>query len=301
LRGPRLVLGTAQLGLPYGIANRRGRLADVEVDAILRTAFDLGVHSLDLAPDYGDAEQRVGRFLAREGRPDALEICTKLSRLDADLAPGTAADAVRRGLDASLRRLGVETVDVYLIHSFEDLEAHGQLLVDALAETRAAGRARRIGASVYAPADARRALAHAGVDAVQYPFSIFDRRFQVCEGRWAGTARPGALLLARSLFLQGAASMRASTLPPPLAPLRAWAERLAVIAGRYAMQPVEVALRYAAARSGADGLVVGVESAEQLREICAWLVDPAPSALIQELDYFAVDLPESLVDPRRWA
>ena len=84
---PRLVLGTAQLGMPYGAANRTGMLSDNEAVAILHAAVDAGVTCVDTARGYGESERRIG--LAFRGLKGAPAVVTKV-------ASTTSSFAIRR-------------------------------------------------------------------------------------------------------------------------------------------------------------------------------------------------------------
>ncbi|MFD0516840.1 aldo/keto reductase [Paractinoplanes durhamensis] len=90
-----LILGTAQLGMAYGIANRTGAPDDDAAAGILAAARDLGITHLDTARAYGDSENRIG-----VAAPPELAIITKV-------APGAdTAAAVRASVDASRAALG---------------------------------------------------------------------------------------------------------------------------------------------------------------------------------------------------
>ena len=82
LHPTRLTLGTAQLGLRYGIANRAGRPDDATAAALLDRAWDLGIRSFDTARAYGDAEARLGGWLG-DGHHEPMVI-SKLPRLAGD-------------------------------------------------------------------------------------------------------------------------------------------------------------------------------------------------------------------------
>ncbi len=74
---PVLALGTAQLGLDYGVANRGGKLSAETVDAVVAEALRQGVRCFDTAQAYGESEARLGANLARHG--GAVTIVSKLS------------------------------------------------------------------------------------------------------------------------------------------------------------------------------------------------------------------------------
>ncbi|HEY2543214.1 MAG TPA: aldo/keto reductase, partial [Gaiellaceae bacterium] len=110
-------LGTAPIGGLYAPVNEE------TAHATLERAWELGIRTFDTAPYYGFglAEQRVGAFLAEKPR-DAITISTKVGRLlSADGAYfDFTFDGALRSLDESLARLGVDGVDVVLVHDPDD-------------------------------------------------------------------------------------------------------------------------------------------------------------------------------------
>ena len=74
----RLLLGTVQFGLNYGIANTQGKPSFERVKAILRTALDNGITSLDTAAAYGDSEEVLGKALAELDIADRMTIVSKV-------------------------------------------------------------------------------------------------------------------------------------------------------------------------------------------------------------------------------
>lgn len=295
----RLTLGTAQLGMAYGVTNRRGQPSPEEVEAILRRAFDLGVRSLDTAADYGVSEALIGRYLRRHGRPPGLVLCTKLPRLPRDLRPDRIDGVVSDALQGSLRRLGVDRVDHYLIHAQSDLIAHGRPLIEALVSCRQSGLVRRIGASVYTPEDARVALSHPELSSIQFPFNLFDRRVRD-SGALAELRSAGYATFARSPLLQGLLTLAPDALPRHLSDAR---PRLAALRDgltAWSAEPVATALAWAVARSGADSVVLGVDSPDQLDFAVRALGRPLPHDLLDALEAHFADVPVEVIDPRRW-
>jgi aryl-alcohol dehydrogenase-like predicted oxidoreductase len=119
-----ILLPEVSLGLWHNFGD--GRPADTQ-RAILRRAFDLGITHFDLAnnygPPYGSAEINFGRILREDLRPyrDELIISTKAGY---DMWPGPYGDGGSRkyllaSLDASLRRMGLEYVDIFYSHRFD--------------------------------------------------------------------------------------------------------------------------------------------------------------------------------------
>ena len=132
--------------------------------AIVRRAFDLGITHFDLAnnygPPYGSAEENFGRILAHDLRPyrDELVISTKAGY---DMWPGPYGDWGSRkyllaGLDQSLRRMGLEYVDIFYSHR-SDPETPLEETMGALATAVRQGKALYAGVSSYSAAKTREA------------------------------------------------------------------------------------------------------------------------------------------------
>ena len=294
----RLTLGTVQFGLPYGVAGR-GVPSPEEVDAILETARELGVRSVDTAAAYGASEERVGAFLKRRGWPGGLAICTKLPPLD-EAATGTGLEGlVADAVESSLRRLGSERIDCYLIHRASDLSRHGRALVEALLKQRESGRIGRIGVSIYGPDEAALALDHPEITAVQHPLSLLDRRM-VSGGRLRELGSRGVVTYARSIFLQGLLVLPPDALPVRVAHARPALVELRRLLADWGVTPLDVALSFVASTQGVRHVVVGVDTPEQLRANAAALARPLPEGLAEALSGRLEQAPPEVVDPTLW-
>ena len=197
-----LVLGGAQFGMPYGIANRAGKPGDDELHAILGLAEAAGVSHLDTAAGYGDSEHRIGSAL----RPDSpLGIVTKLPPNLSDGEP-TAREAAQRvhvAIDRSLWLLERPRLEAVLLHRFEHYAAAEGAIWKTLLALQSEGRIGRIGASVYRPEELTALLAVPEVGLAQIPFNILDRRWLEPTVQRAIAARPDVILHGRSALLQG--------------------------------------------------------------------------------------------------
>ncbi|MDX6472942.1 MAG: L-glyceraldehyde 3-phosphate reductase [Gaiellaceae bacterium] len=134
--------------------------------AIVRRAFDLGITHFDLAnnygPPYGSAEETFGRLLEQDLRPyrDELVISTKAGY---DMWPGPYGDHGSRkyllsSLDQSLRRMGLDYVDIFYSHRF-DPDTPLEETMGALDSAVRQGKALYVGISSYSPAKTREAAA----------------------------------------------------------------------------------------------------------------------------------------------
>lgn len=165
-------LGAMGMSFAYDPAGRD----DATSIRVIHEALDLGMTLIDTADVYGPFtnEKLVGRALA--GRRDEAVLVTKGGvRLTAD---GVALDGrpeyLRGALDASLRRLGTDHVDVYFLHRI-DPAVPVEESWDALVQLVTAGKARCVGLSEPTLEQLRRAQALAPVSAVQSELSLFTR------------------------------------------------------------------------------------------------------------------------------
>ena len=288
----RLVLGTAQIGMRYGIANR-GRTPDRHTALeLLAAARDLGVRELDTAPDYGEAESRIGSFLQR-GSP-LFEVATKLPALPDGLDTTMLQRQVEREVTGSLRRLGVDRLARYLIHRASDLSRYGQALVDALDEQRTRQRIGAIGLSAYAPAETRLLLDWPSLTVVQHPFSLLDRRLTI--DRIAALRAGGVRIEARSVMLQGLIGLEPDD---PVVDRVGAGEALTQLRKVLeSIRPAEIALPFALG-AGADRALIGAENPSQLAASVESLEQPLQSTLADAI-YALPQADDALIDPRRW-
>lgn len=290
-----LTLGTATLGMAYGVTNPDRAMSEPEAHRILDGAWAAGITTLDTAPAYGAAEARIGTWIRRTGHRPYL--ATKLSAL------GDIADIdIRRTVEAavldSLGRFGVERIDAYLVHSAADFTRPA--VRDALQALKATGLLAAAGVSVYDPPDVFAALETGAVDVIQLPLNLFDRRM-LESGALAACAKAGITVFVRSAFLQGVLLAEPETLPEHLAGLRPAVARLREIAAGAGTSPQNLALHWLQSQTGIGSTIVGVASAGQLAVLADAASAPAPDkTALDALGDLAGSVPAGLADPRHW-
>ena len=283
----RLALGTVQFGLAYGVSNAGGQVAADEVAAILSAARAVGIDTLDTAIAYGDSEAVLGQLGIRDWR-----VVSKLPAL-----PTPAEDVacwVHAQFAASLQRLGVGYVEGLLLHRPDQLKGPGgDALWAALRGLREQGLVRRIGVSIYSHEELPELTAGRRFDLVQAPLNILDR--SLVDSGWVQRLKEhGTELHVRSAFLQGLLLMgpdrpaRFARWQPIWQQWDDWLEQ-------HGLSPLQASLRYCLSLPQVDRVVVGVESAAQLREI----VDAAKGELPPPPDW-SMPVDAMLVNPAKW-
>jgi aryl-alcohol dehydrogenase-like predicted oxidoreductase len=176
------VVGVQGLGC-MGMSEFYGETDTAEALATLDRALELGVTLIDTADIYGSGhnEELIGPFV-RANR-DRVVLATKFAierRADDPHYRGVRNDAayIRQAVDASLRRLGVDVIDLYYMHRYDPAVPFEES-VGAMAELVAAGKVRHLGLSEVTGAELRRAHAVHPIAALQSEWSLFSRDVEV--------------------------------------------------------------------------------------------------------------------------
>lgn len=294
----RLMLGTVQFGMIYGVANRTGQPAYQEVLAIVAAAIEGGVNGFDTAAAYGASEQVLGRALHELGVAERVAVVTKVRPLGAEVLADAAlaSRAIEQSLAESRQRLRLDCLPVVLFHREADAA-----YLHVLGELRDRGWLQQIGVSCdNRPGPAARFVAADNVSALQIPGNVLDRRHQR-SGVFRAAAARGVAVFIRSVYLQGLLVMPADDIPANLRDVLPVRRQLAALAGDAGMSLAELACRYMLSQDGVTFVLTGVETVAQVREnLAIFGRGPLPGDLLAAIDAAVPELPESLLTPSMW-
>ncbi len=281
----RLALGTVQFGMPYGVSNAGGQVADDEVAAILHAADAAGIDMLDTAAAYGEAEQVVARATVR--------IDARFHVLSKTL-PGVNLDTVIAAARRSAELAG-GALDAILVHHPCDLATQfGDQLWQVLLELSGEGLARRIGISASyddRPLDLAARFAPA---VMQLPVSLFDQRL-VQDGTLAELTTRGVEIHARSIFLQGLLFADESRLAPSIRHIGPALDARRKLIYADGASPVEAALSYVLAQPEIRRVIIGLTSVRELNDVLAATARPC------DLPWANLAIDDATVlNPSRW-
>jgi aryl-alcohol dehydrogenase-like predicted oxidoreductase len=292
---PQLCLGTAQFGLAYGITNAAGQVTESEVAQLLHQAANGGIHWLDTAQAYGNAEAVLGRHMP-VGHSFQL-----ISKLPAQPQQSfTAADQTlwEQAFDASCQRLALTRLDALLLHAPSDLsKPGGEWLQEWLIGLRDRGLVQRLGVSIYGASDLD-GVDPALLDLVQVPLSLYDQRL-LHDGTLTRLRARGTAVHARSLYLQGLLLTPAERWPSWVGPeVRRHHQRLEALALERGRPLIELALGFAQLQADLEAVVLGLCSCQELAELQqAWAAIPP----WQQGEWHAWALQDpGILDPRNW-
>lgn len=284
----KLVLGTANFGLDYGISNAEGKLANKDLENILNLAFQSNVNTIDTAQAYGDSESRLGQINNQK-----FQFVTKIG---VGLGDNYRPKSVQKLILESLSRLRIDSLDGALLHRPEILLGDdGKEIASELRYLKEIGIIKNIGVSIYGPELLGCLSEVIELDIVQAPFNVFDRR--ILASGWSDRLKEGGTKIhIRSIFLQGLLLLGKSKLDGFF--LQNWPDLFAnwfAFQNETGVRAETIALDFGLRQPWVDKIVVGVDTVEQLSQLLK----------IESLDRCAVSPQitfedENLLNPANW-
>ena len=295
----KLVLGTVQLGMEYGLNNTTGQPNREEAFSILDRALAAGITLFDTAWAYGNAEDVIGEWMQARDTTQKIKIISKMKPHALEDYPNYTepSKVVLAEVKKSLHRLGVSCLEGYLLHTPQ--YAYNDGVIAGLREIKSAGLVKNIGVSIYDEAEALRAI-EIGADYVQVPYNVLDQRLDKIVF-FDRAKEKGVTVFARSPFLQGLLLMDPAHIPPHLAHARTLLEKFADISKRHGLSRLEAALTFAY-NSRADYIVFGVETLAQLQDVLALDVQVLVSnnGFLKEVSSTFRNVEIAIVNPSLW-
>jgi aryl-alcohol dehydrogenase-like predicted oxidoreductase len=293
----KITLGTAQLGLDYGISNKNGKPNISSAQAILDLAYQQGVNVIDTAGDYGDSENIIGNYLA--SHPDWQPNLITKFKLGRGVGNGLAR-LVAEKIETRLKRLKQKSIYGVMLHDYSDLQEYGQTLVDILARQKQLGIIQQIGISVYDAEELAAALSYDELTIFQAPVNIFNQNI-LKSGLLSKMKPQGKLFFARSIYLQGLFFLTCPALPIKVAQAAPCLSKLCRLSQKYNREVSDLVFAFVRDIAEIDSLVIGVETTSQLQENLTKLsTGPLIAAARQEIIKSFQDLSAAIYDPRKW-
>jgi aryl-alcohol dehydrogenase-like predicted oxidoreductase len=275
--------------------------------AAIHAALDKGINWIDTAAVYGlgHSEEVVGK--AVKGRANPPYIFTKCERIwneRGEIAKSLKADSIRREVEASLRRLQIERIDLYQIH-WPEPDEQVEEGWSTLAALKAEGKVRYIGVSNFNVQQLQRAQAIAPVTSLQPPYSMLAPEIEESILPYCGANNIGVLAYSpmKSGLLSGAMTHeRVAAMPaddfrrrtphfqePLLTRNLALVELLRAIGQRHGRNPGEVAIAWALRRPEVTAAIVGMRSARQVDGVIGAAEFRLSAGEVAEIEKFFVD------------
>lgn len=290
-----LVLGTAQLGLNYGIANKTRQPSQNTANDIIREAWENGIREFDTAQGYGKSEQVLGKALSQLGLNNEALVISKFHPSLDHLNAGVLSKA----LDNSLKQLGIPSLYSIMLHREELLSLWDNGLSKTLHGFVVSGKVKQIGISVYSPEKAIQALNTRGIDMVQLPTNILDRRFER-SGIFELADKKKKKIYIRSIFLQGLLLMDIERIPMNMAFIKPVLEQFKLLSSDSGLTRKEIALGYLKSEMPDASVVFGAETKDQVKENILIWSKQVPKSLGDKVREVFSNVREEILNPTLW-
>ncbi len=250
----KLILGTVQMGLNYGINNNSGKVSFENSCNILSKAFEFGINTIDTAEAYGNAHRVIGDF-HRLNPNIKYNVVTKIPH-NADL------DKIERIIRTYIGDLNVDYLEVLMFHSFDTYQNNKQI-IPILNDLKKQGIIKNIGVSVYTNEQIETLLLDDTITVVQMPFNLLDNE-SIRGNLMAKLKAKEKIVHTRSAFLQGLFFKEGSD---DNAIFQKLSNELIVIKNIAIEESTSIsnlALSYCLCQENIDQVLIGVDSVSQL-------------------------------------
>ena len=161
----KLILGTVQMGLNYGINNFNGKISREECNKIFEKAFESNIRILDTAEIYGNSHDIIGKF--HENHPNfKFKVNTKL-------ADNIDLKQIDAKISNYLKQLHIDQIETLMFHGFHSYHQN-KLLIEKMVSLKKIGVIKNIGVSIYTNTEIESILNDNNVSVIQLPFNLLD-------------------------------------------------------------------------------------------------------------------------------
>ncbi len=251
----KLILGTVQMGLNYGVNNSKGKISLDNSFEIFNYAYDNGITTLDSAEAYGDAHAVIGEF-HRKNKIKRFKIITKL--------PNDNNIEISQKVDTYLKDLNVDQLEALMFHSYQSYIDNIEN-INTLKELKLAKKIKKIGVSLYTNNEIKKVIQNDDIDVIQLPFNIFDNknlRYDILKE----AKKKGKIIHTRSALLQGLFYKDINDNSIIVQKLKKQLKLIFKITVNENISISELALNYCLQNNQIDNVLIGVDSVDQLAE-----------------------------------
>ena len=256
----KIIIGTAQFGLNYGIANSKGKMKTNEIKKIIKYARTNNIKNIDTAHAYGDSEQRLGNVGIKN-----FNVIVKLPATN----PTQPYDQwVKKSIHSSFKKLKINKADTVLVHNAKFLlnPKMGKKIYEELKKFKNKNIINNIGVSIYSISDLKNIIKKFPIDVVLISLNIFDQR--ILNKKIINTLkRKNIKIYTRSTFLQGLLLMSKNKIP---AKFNRWKKKIDMWFRELEDKKVsayDACLDFVMKNKDVDKTLIGIDDFKQFKEI----------------------------------
>ena len=255
----KLILGTVQFGLDYGINNSIGKPTNKNIYKILDYAYENGIRTLDTAESYGNAHLIIGNYLKKNSKKK-FKLISKLNSKQI-LNKGK----LKFHIINKLKEFNIEYIHGYMIHDFKNF-IQNEYLLKELESIKREGFINIVGISLYENDEIVNVINnYNNFDFIEVPFNLLDNETR--RGKVLKLAKKKNIkIFSRSTFLQGLFFKQLNSFPSNLNPLKKYIKKIKNIQASSQTDINSIALNYCLSKKYIDKVLIGVESLSQLKK-----------------------------------
>jgi len=285
----KIVLGTAQFGLNYGIANKKGKVPIQDIKKIKSLSQKKGMMTLETAQAYGKSEKIIGNLNFSN-----FNHISKIKKIESKNS-SNFKKLLKILVKRSLVKLKLQKIYAILFHDSKDLlSKNGQSIFKALNDLKKSGVIMNVGISVYNVSELESLVKKFKFDIISIPFNLFDRRFENAN-IIKKLKKEDVKIYGRSVFLQGLLLMNIKNLPNFFKKWRNIFLKYERFIYQKQISKFQICLNHALYSKILDRVVVGVDNFDQFRKIIQ------ASSNIKKIllpNFGKID--HKLINPTRW-
>ena len=284
-KNEKIVIGTAQFGMNYGIANQNGQVDKNEMESILNFAYENDINTLDTAKIYGNSERSIGNYLKKTGK--SWDVITKVKYAD---------KSIFEQIQDSKEKLTVRpfvvlthTAELFLNQEFQSI----------LQQAKVKKLINRIGVSLSNEKEINQVLAtELKPDIIQLPMNILDTRLYRC-GILSKLFNKGIEIHVRSAFLQGLFYLSKTDLEKRFSDVVPQLHKLKLIAAKADLTLAELSLLWLVNLKEVRKVIIGLDNVCQLKAHLETLKKNVDSSVFEEALSIQYEN-ENILNPSLW-
>jgi len=282
----KIILGTAQMGMDYGINNNNGKINLLETFEILNEANKQNICLLDTAPVYGDIHQIIGEF-HKKNKNKIFKIITKIPI-------GINFENFEEVVKGYINDLAVNEIEVLLFHSIDTyLSSRNDSFY--LKNLKNLGLVKYFGVSVYNNNEVEEIINDSLIDIVQIPFNLLDN-INFRGDILMKIKNSGKIAHTRSVFLQGLFFKNNINIDVEL---ERNVQIIKSIANNYNISIELLALQYCVFQKNIDKVIIGVDSKFHLKKNIDAAKNILNKKIFEEIDCLKI-INKDLLNPNLW-
>ncbi len=281
----KIILGTVQFGLNYGINNQNGKPTQEEVNKILNFASEHGIDKIDTANAYGDSEKVLGNYINQNKKK--FKVLSKFN----------TTENVNTILEETLQRLNTSKLFCFSFHNYKFFKENNSNTFKQLINLKSKGVIENIGISLYTNQELKEAIALDYIDIIQVPFNILDNAKEK-QDLFIEAKNKNKSIHVRSVFLQGLFLKNPETLSGKLTELKKELVLFNNIANENNISIESMALSYVMSKTSINNVLIGVDNLQQLKNNLNSIIK-LDIELIKKIETIKV-INKILLNPSNW-